>query len=129
MALLIVQVHRKWSGLNARPDESVIGHRSFDCWEEGSCALAWWGDGRHVFYNVVWYAATCRLRPPPIHARINSDFPNCPSPIYSRVYGFRIKMIPDRETALRQDAVQFVYVYRYTCTNYQYAYAYIIKCI
>jgi len=64
MALLIVQVHRKWSGLNAWPDESVIGHRSSDCREEGSPLplhfSGGWG-GRHVFYNVVWYT------PPPTY--------------------------------------------------------------
>jgi len=91
MALLIVQVHRKWSGLNAWPDESVFGHRSFDCREEGSplplrFSSKGGGSGRHVFYNVVWYAATYQLRPPPIHARINSEFPNCPSPILSSLW-------------------------------------------
>lgn len=97
--MLIVQVHRKWSGLNARPDETVYN------WAPVFFRLpARWVCGEA---DDMCFIMSSGITAPPVHARINSESPNCPSPplpyrtyyiIFSSlcaVCGLRIKMIPD----------------------------------
>jgi len=82
MALLIVQVHRKWSGLNAWPDESVIGHRSSDCREEGLL---------YCCYTLVGVEVDdmCFI----MSSGVRHHLPTS-STTYSLAYKFRIAILP-----------------------------------